>query len=48
MKVTFSGTRAGIVFAIDPGKPGMLINGIEIVYGQISRNELEWEWYLRT
>ena len=48
MRVTPSGTRAGIVFAIDPGQPGMLINGIEIVYGQISRNELEWEWYLRT
>jgi hypothetical protein len=26
----------------------MLINGIEIVDGQISRNELEWGWYLRT
>src|ERR1700749_4245537 len=48
MKVTPSGTRAGIVFTTDPGQPSMLINGIEIADGQISRNGLDWEWYLRS
>src|SRR6516165_410045 len=48
MKVTPSGTRAGIVFATDPGQPVMLINGIEIADGQISRTGLDWEWYLRS
>jgi AraC-like DNA-binding protein len=48
MKVTPSGTRAGIVFATDPGRPAMLANGIEIADGQIFRNGLDWEWYLRS
>jgi AraC-like DNA-binding protein len=48
MKVTPSGTRAGIVFATDPGGPAMLVNGIEIADGQIFRNGLDWEWYLRS
>ena len=48
MKVTPSGTRAGIVFTTDPGNPSMLINGIEIADGQISRTGLDWEWYLRS
>ena len=48
MKVTPSGTRAGIVFATDPGQPAMWINGVEIADGQISRNGLDWEWYLRS
>jgi hypothetical protein len=26
----------------------MLINGIEMADGQISRNGLDWEWYLRS
>jgi AraC-like DNA-binding protein len=48
MKVEPSGMRAGIVFATDPGEPSMLINGVEITAGQISRNGLDWEWYLRS
>jgi AraC-like DNA-binding protein len=48
MKVAPSGVRAGIVFATDPGEPSMLINGVEIADGQISRNGLDWEWYLRS
>ena len=48
MKVTPSGTRAGIVFATDSGQPVMLLNGIEITGGQISRTGLDWEWYLRS
>jgi len=48
MKVTPSGTRAGIVFATDPGGPAMLANGIEIADGQVFRNGLDWEWYLRS
>ena len=48
MKVAPSGMRAGIVFATDPGEPSMLINGVEIADGQISRNGLDWEWYLRS
>ncbi len=48
MKVTPSGMRAGIVFATDPGEPSMLINGVEIADGQISRTGLDWEWYLRS
>src|SRR6516162_10015123 len=48
MKVTPSGTRAGIVFATEPGQPAMRFNGIEIADGQISRNGLDWEWYLRS
>jgi AraC-like DNA-binding protein len=48
MKVTPSGTRAGIVFATDPGQLAMRINGIEIAGGQISRTGLDWEWYLRS
>jgi AraC-like DNA-binding protein len=48
MKVTPSGTRAGIVFATDPSQPAMLINGIEIADGQISRNGVDCEWYLRS
>jgi AraC-like DNA-binding protein len=48
MKVTPSGTRAGIVFATDPGQPLMLINGIEIADGQIARTGLDWERYLRS
>jgi AraC-like DNA-binding protein len=48
IKVAPSGMRAGIVFATDPGEPPMLINGIEIADGQISRNGLDWEWYLRS
>ena len=48
MKVKPSGKRAGIVFATDPGQPSMLINGIEIADGQISRNGVDWEWYLRS
>ena len=48
MRVTPSGTRAGIVFATDSGEPSMLINGVEIADDQISRNGLDWEWYLRS
>ena len=48
MKVAPSGMRAGIVFATDPGQPSMLINGVEIADGQISRNGPDWEWYLRS
>jgi len=48
IKVTPSATRAGIVFATDPSQPAMLINGIEIADGQISRNGVDWEWYLRS
>jgi AraC-like DNA-binding protein len=48
MKVTPSGMRAGIVFAISPGEPSMLINGVEIADDQISGNGLDWEWYLRS
>jgi AraC-like DNA-binding protein len=48
MRVTPSGTRAGIVFATDSGQPVMLLNGIEITGGQISRTGLDWEWYLRS
>jgi AraC-like DNA-binding protein len=48
MKVTPSGTRAGIVFATDPGGPAMLANGIEIADDQIFRTGLDWEWYLRS
>ena len=48
MKVTPSGTRAGIVFTTDPGGPAMLANGIEIADGQVFRNGLDWEWYLRS
>ena len=48
MKVTPSGMRAGIVFATDAGEPSMLINGVEISDGQISRNGVDWEWYLRS
>ena len=48
MKVAPSGMRAGIVFATDPGEPSMLINGVEIADGQISRTGLDWEWYLRS
>jgi AraC-like DNA-binding protein len=48
MKVTPSGTRAGIVFSTDLGQPTMWINGIEIADGQISRNGVDWEWYLRS
>jgi hypothetical protein len=48
MKVTPSGMRAGIVFAIDPGRHSRLINGIEIADGQICRTGLDWEWYLRS
>src|SRR6516165_9054160 len=48
MKVTPSGKRAGIVFATDPGGPGMLTNGIEISNREIARVGLDWEWYLRS
>jgi AraC-like DNA-binding protein len=48
MKITPSGRRAGIVFLTDPGEPSMLINGVEIAAGQICRNGLDWEWYLRS
>ena len=48
MKVVPSGMRTGIVFATDPGEPSMLINGVEIADGQISRNGPDWEWYLRS
>jgi hypothetical protein len=48
MKVAPSGMRAGIVFATDFGEPSMLINGVEIADDQISRNGLDWEWYLRS
>ena len=48
MKVAPSGMRAGIVFATDLGEPSMLINGVEIADDQISRNGLDWEWYLRS
>ncbi len=48
MRVAPSGMRAGIVFATDLGEPSMLINGVEIADGQISRNGLDWEWYLRS
>jgi AraC-like DNA-binding protein len=48
MKVIPSGTRAGIVFATEPGQPLMLINGIEVADGQISRTGVDWEWYLRS
>jgi AraC-like DNA-binding protein len=48
MKVTPSGTRAGIVFATELGQPAMRFNGIEIADGQIFRNGLDWEWYLRS
>jgi AraC-like DNA-binding protein len=46
MKVSPSGGRAGILFAVNPGQPAMQINGIEIADGQISRTGLDWEWYL--
>jgi AraC-like DNA-binding protein len=48
MRVTPSGVRAGVVFVTDPGEPSMLINGVEIRDGQISRTGLDWEWYLRS
>src|SRR5215469_8436996 len=48
MKVTPSGRRAGILFATNPDQPAMLVNGIEILQGQIARAGLHLEWYLRS
>jgi len=48
MKVTPSGMRAGILFAIDPEQPPMQANGVETSQNQIARFGLEWDWYLRS
>ena len=48
MKITPSGKRAGILFAVKPGQPAMLVNGTEIAEDQIARVGLHWEWYLRS
>jgi AraC-like DNA-binding protein len=48
MKVTPSGMRAGILFAIDPEQPPMQVNGVETSQNQIARFGLEWDWYLRS
>src|SRR6516162_9741756 len=48
MKVSPSGGRAGILFAVKPGQPAMLVNGTEIAEDQIARVGLHWEWYLRS
>jgi hypothetical protein len=48
MKVSPSGRRAGILFATNPDQPAMLMNGAEILQGQIARAGLHWEWYLRS
>jgi AraC-like DNA-binding protein len=48
MKVTPSGTRAGILFAIDPEQPPMQANGVETSQNQIARFGLQRDWYLRS
>jgi AraC-like DNA-binding protein len=48
MKVTPSGVRALIIFAIQPGQPPMQVNGIEMPQNQIAKLGLDWEWYLRS
>jgi AraC-like DNA-binding protein len=48
MKVTPSGTRAGILFAIGAEQPSMQVNGVETSPIQIARFGLEWDWYLRS
>jgi AraC-like DNA-binding protein len=48
MKVTPSGMRAGILFAIDPEQPPMQANGVETSQNQIAKFGLECDWYLRS
>jgi len=48
MKVTPSGTRAGILFAIDPEQPTMQANGVETSQNQIAKFGLDQDWYHRS
>ena len=49
MKVTPSGMRAGILFAIDPEQPAMQANGVETSQDQIfAKLGLDGDWYLRS
>jgi AraC-like DNA-binding protein len=48
MKVTPSGMRAGILFAIDPEQPPMHANGVETSQNQIAKFGLDQDWYLRS
>ena len=49
LKVTPSGMRAGILFAIDPEQPTMQANGVETSQDQIfAKLGLDGDWYLRS
>ena len=48
MKVTPSGTRAGILFALRPAQPAMQVNGIETSQNQIAMFGLDRDWYHRS
>jgi AraC-like DNA-binding protein len=48
MKVTPSGTRAGILFALRPTQPTMQVNGIETSQNQIVKFGLNRDWYHRS
>src|SRR6516165_5909394 len=45
MKVTPSGTRAGILFALRRAQPAMQVNGIETSQNQIAKFGLNRDWY---
>ena len=48
MKVTPSGTRAGILFALRRAQPAMQVNGIETSQNQIAKFGLNRDWYHRS
>jgi len=48
MKVTPSGTRAGVLFAIRPAQSAMQLNGIETSQNQIATFGLNRDWYHRS
>jgi len=48
MKVTPSGKRAGVLFALRPAQPVMQVNGIETSQNQIAKFGLNRDWYHRS
>ena len=48
MKVTPSGTRAGVLFALCTAQPTMQVNGIETSLNQVAKFGLNRDWYHRS
>jgi AraC-like DNA-binding protein len=48
MKVTPSGKRAGVLFALRPAQPVMQVSGIETSQNQIAKFGLNRDWYHRS